>query len=249
MAANPTLVQSINAASNAAGPTTITPTFGGGSVAGNLLLLVVAVAGTTVSITTPANWTLVATQTIAGVGQIALFSFANNTGGITAVAVTVTATAGSAVASMFEFSGIPATATADFSNAFAINTGTQRITSFPPPPFASELLFISAAFNATTTLLASAPFSTGNASWSANTAGGTSASGSPNLTIANWWGLSPGPGGEQDIVRLTATVLLMAVAVRYQTNANGPLFGAGQGPEGNLGLSNSPNEFGAWSIG
>jgi len=250
MASNPTLVQSANAVSSAAGPTSITPTLGAGSTAGNLLLLAVAVAGTTVSITTPTNWTLVNSGVIAGVGRIHLFAFPNNTGGITSVAITVTATGGSAVASIFEFSNMQPAPIQDFTDVFLINGGTQRNEPFPAPVFAGELIFFSAAFNASTTLLPTAPFSTGNASWSGNTAGGTSTLGSPNLTIANWWGLSPGPGGENDIVRLSASVLLMTAVVRYQTQANSPVFGSAlSAPLGIEGLSGSPNPQGSWSVG
>jgi hypothetical protein len=244
--AAPTLVQSINAASNAAGPATITPTFGAGSTAGNLLILAVAVAGTTVAITTPAGWTLLATQNFAGVGRLHLFMLPNNAGGITSVAVTITATAGSAVASMFEYSGFGTVVTNDDIRNNGLNPGQNIVLrEGNAAVFTGELRFCAVAFNASTTLVS---FNT-SAGWSASVAGGTSTSGAPNLTIANFWQLVPGPGIEQVGVNLNASVLVMLILARFQALTGGNIFGGagpGQVVEGIIG---SPNGYGSWGVG
>jgi len=102
--AQPSLVQSAAAASSVNSPTTITPTLGSGSTQGNILLLVVAVTGTSPTVTTPANWTLIQSSVNSGI-SLYLFEIQNNLGGITSVAVTVSATNGGAVGALFEYAG------------------------------------------------------------------------------------------------------------------------------------------------
>lgn len=99
------LLQSAVTHSVAPAPASITPTLGAGSTAGNLLLIVVVVSGSSPTITTPTNWTLIQSVGDATI-RCALFAFPINSGGITSVAVTLgSTTAGGAAAGIFEFNG------------------------------------------------------------------------------------------------------------------------------------------------
>lgn len=180
------LKQSGQTSSSAVSPTSITPSLGVASTAGNLLLLTVVVTGNPVSITTPANWTLVSSSTIAGALSVALFMQANAPS-LTSQAVTITATGGGASASIFEFSGVGPTIQVEASGQ-ANATSNSYGTGLTPAtvPFANELLFYVVGF-AAATLTPSNSFE-----WSGNTAGAVSTGGTPNAQIANFWGISPG---------------------------------------------------------
>lgn len=115
-----TAVQGIDTFTTTNGPISITPTLGSASTAGNLLVMHVCASGTSPTITLPAGWTTVSNIANATLA-CAIFSFPNNTGGITGVSVTVSAPNGGAVASIIEFAGVGASA-----YQFATNVVTQN---------------------------------------------------------------------------------------------------------------------------
>jgi hypothetical protein len=91
----------VTAATSVNSPTSVTPTLGVASAKGNLLLITVFCTGSSPSITTPAGWTLISSAANA-VAASAIFAILNNSGGITAVAITISATNGGAVATIYE---------------------------------------------------------------------------------------------------------------------------------------------------
>lgn len=127
-----TIVQQNTAATSVNSPTSVTPTLGGASTAGNFLFMTVVVTGTSPSITTPASWTLV-TGASNATFAIAMFSRPNNPGGITSVAITISATNGGAVATIYEFGGIGVAPTTDLVQSLNFS-GTGLTGSQTTPP-------------------------------------------------------------------------------------------------------------------
>lgn len=174
------LVQSANAASNAAGPASIAPAYGVGTTAGNLLILCVTNTNTTGTITTPAGWTLLQANSQSGLISNLYYQL-SNAGGITTVTVTIGGTAGGAVATLLEFSGI-GTATLDqnsiagtTSNAFTSPTITTSLTG--------ELCIMHVGYAAATLT------PTASGEWSAPI-GTVSTSGAPNAQDSVFWAVS-----------------------------------------------------------
>ena len=100
MAATNTPIQSIVAATSVNSPASVTPTFAATQI-GSFLILFVVATGTSPTITTPASWTLLVSTSSTTIAY-ACFIRPNNPGGITSVAVTVSATNGGAVAGGIE---------------------------------------------------------------------------------------------------------------------------------------------------
>jgi hypothetical protein len=96
--ADVTLVQSgsNNGTTTPASPGSLTTT------AGNLLILIIGVAGTSPTIATPASWTQVQ-KVQGGSTSFAMYAFPNNTGGATNPSSTLGGTVTGWVSSMFEF--------------------------------------------------------------------------------------------------------------------------------------------------
>lgn len=174
------LVQSGNAASSAAGPASITPALGVASTAGNLLVLCVTNTNTTGTITTPAGWTLLQSNSQSGLVSN-LYYIINNAGGITSVVVTLGGTAGGAVASIFEFSGVGGVAVdqnsiaGTTSNAFSAPTITTSLTG--------ELCFMHVGYAAATLT------PTASGEWS-SAIGTVSTTGAPNAQDSCFWAQS-----------------------------------------------------------
>lgn len=123
--ATPNLVQSNTGSTSASGPTSITPAFTGGSTAGNLLIMVIVVNGTSPSITLPANWLSAKNATNSTMG-VAIFYIPGNAGGITSVTVTINAGTGGATWGMLEFSNMPNIGTSAILDAIsAVNASTS----------------------------------------------------------------------------------------------------------------------------
>jgi len=186
--AAPNLLQSITAASAAAGPASITPTFGGASTAGNFLVLIVCVTGTTPSITTPGGWTSIRNNVTNAIA-FGFFIFPNNPGGITSVAVTVGGTGGGAAAAMFEFTSMPNNISGAEVTGIFTSVGTPNpivnVSGGIVPPFINELVFCALAFAAATVN------SNANTPDLTNSVGNVvSTSGAPNAQLACFWGLS-----------------------------------------------------------
>ena len=95
------LVQSAKAHTTTNNPASITPTFSGGTTAGNLLVLA---CGNGFS-SAPAGWVEVGND----YGVLAVFYYPNNPGSITSVATTLTGITTGAFAIVAEFSGVSGT--------------------------------------------------------------------------------------------------------------------------------------------
>lgn len=120
--------------STVAAPTSITPALTVASTAGNFLLLVVSVTGTSPTITTPANWSNPVAVGSSPTTLTDVFIYPNNPGGITSVAVTVgSTTAGGAVASIYEFSGVSSTLRSSSVTNLFTNNGVGTSGSIQTP--------------------------------------------------------------------------------------------------------------------
>lgn len=134
------LVQNASGSSSSASPASVTvsPAATG---AGNLLILFVScTASSGAAIATPANWTLVASNSDGNVAA-AVFIYQNNPGGISSVVISVTATGGGGAAALLtEWSGCGISPNVEFSNFVAgnLNAWTQLFTS--PPTHINELM-------------------------------------------------------------------------------------------------------------
>lgn len=125
------IVQQNTAATSVNSPASVTPTLAAASKPGNLLIITIIVTGTSPTITTPANWTLIASAsnaTFAG----AVFAILSNAGGITSVAITISATNGGAVATIYEVAGTGVKADiASFINYTGTSWGGGVVTPLP----------------------------------------------------------------------------------------------------------------------
>lgn len=214
--AQPTLLQQNTAVTAAAGPASITPTFGGASTAGNFLVLVVCVTGTTPTITTPGGWTSIRNNVTNSIA-IGVFILPNNAGGITAVAVTLGGTAGGAAASLFEFTGFPAVSINSLEiSGIATNAGSVNpkavVSGNISTPQLNELIFAVVAFAAANVN------ATANSFDLANSIGtGVSTSGAPNAQLACFWGTTLFAVVSQVNLTLNASVAWQAEVLRFST--------------------------------
>jgi|SRR5215469_2929178 len=197
------------AASAAASPTSIAPSLTNPSKAGNSLLLVVVATGTP-TITTPAGWTAIQNNVApAGlaVGLFTLQGLQNN--GLQSVTVTITATAGGAVAVLIEFNGTP-TLTLDVSGTQSATSNSYGNIALAATSQINELLFYVCGFAAATLT----PSNSADFSGAIGTA--VSTNGTPNAQVACFFentqkGVTPTIGGslsasvvnQQDIARFS----------------------------------------------
>lgn len=201
------LLQSATAASSAASPTSITPTLAAASTAGNLLIIAVAVTGTSPTITTPTNWASLGANSQAGLAFV-LYRYENNPGGITSVVITVGGTGGGAVAAIFEFQGM--TPYKFDTNATQASAGS---TSYANKALAvttryNDLLFYATAFAAATLT----PSNTNE--WSPVIAA-ISTNGTPNAQLGCFWGLSVLNSTETMSGTFNASVVNAQTIARY----------------------------------
>lgn len=175
------LSSAAKASSSVASPTSITSTYSPATSTGTLLVLCVCATGTNPTITTPANWSVLSYQHNASIAS-AIFYYPNNPGSITAVAVTVSASGGGAVASCFEFNGMGTIAQKLLSGTANIGTGTAvpdinaNVLYQPNGNVLAVLLVARAAASFTSS------FDT-QAGWSSSQQAATSTNGTPNAQI------------------------------------------------------------------
>lgn len=168
--------QTATAASSAASPTSIAPSLPAASSAGNPLLLVVVVTGTT-AITAPAGWTTIQNNAAPSGLQVGVFFLPGtlNTG-LQSQSVTITATLGGAVAVLFEWPvptmAVDASAT---QNATSTSYGNLVIAGTAQ---LGEILFYVCGFSATTLTPSN------GADWNAATGTAVSTNGTPNAQVA-----------------------------------------------------------------
>jgi hypothetical protein len=218
--ANPTLVQQNTASSAAASPASIVPTLGVASTAGNLLVLVVCVTGTTPSVTNPAGWTVIR-NTVANSLAMAIYYLPNNAGGITAVTVTLGGTSGGATATILEYSNIPQAGLVLDAVAYNLNASSATPSTSLSGTIAGggqvsqvpELLFACAYFAAATV-----NSNSNSAELSNSVANGVSTSGAPNAQTAAFWGLGTNQPFEQFTLNLSASVVWQVEMVRFFTS-------------------------------
>jgi hypothetical protein len=207
-----TRVQRVTAQTAANSPTSITATFAS-TIAGNLLLLFVAVSGSPVAITTPTNWTAIQVSAATD-PMIALFAFTNNPGGITTVAVTVTATNGGATIMGYEFSGFGASNLAPLEYSTIISgTGTAIPNLFPDNmPSPNEVVVYGTAADAVVTF-------TNTQTPELTTDGGVSSTvATTNIALKCENGTNTSSRSPQASVSLSVSEAWKAIAARFQSN-------------------------------
>lgn len=240
--AAPAIVQQNTAASAVVSPATITPTLGVASTKGNLLIIALVLTGTATAFTLPAGgWANVAQTTPTGL-LVNVMTLPNNPGGITNVAITITATGGGAVATIFEISNsgsgavessIASGGTGTSYGPFISGAINQQLADF------AEMLMYAVGFAAATLTAANDP------SWGAATGTGVSTNGVPNAQLANFFIFTstqftqPPIGGS-----FNASVVNGAVIVRFfvaqsfgipRGASGGAIYvGAGGNPAGSL---------------
>jgi hypothetical protein len=145
-----------------------------------LLVLVVAVTGTSPSITNPANWTLTNTSNNANI-MCKVYIMPNNVGGITNVAVTIGGTGGGAVAILLELAGASNIVTQTTANGNNVGSAAFNTPAFPISQEAGQLALYAVAYAAATLTLT-------NSANLAQAATDVSTSGTPNAQLNVYWG-------------------------------------------------------------
>lgn len=203
------LVQSNVVATSTNSPTSITPTFGSSTTSGNFLVLAVITGGTSETITTPASWTLA--QSEGSNATCSLFVYPNNPGSITAVAVTITATNGGAVAVVFEFSGMP-TLPVDDGGPF---TSAANSTALPniftqAAKFGDLEIFMLGFLNAAQSVVTGSFSSEWSTAFTARATNGATY----NPSLACYWGQSPAMGQTSITGSISPSTFYQAIGLR-----------------------------------
>lgn len=213
------IVQTSANSTNANSPASITATYAA-TVAGNFLLLAVTVIsdGSPVpSITTPAGWTLIGSSSGA-IHITSLFIRANNPGGLTSTAVTISADNGGAACAFAEISGMSDSPTLEFSatGADAGSTAIPAIFSSPVPNVA-ELNFFAIGRQLASTITYS-----NSDVWSTPLQSASSTNGTSNTAIDLFICFNTGLVAPQTSGTLSGVVAFHSVAVRYRALASYP---------------------------
>ena len=216
--ANPSLLQSNGVGTSVNSPATIAASLTSPSTAGTFLLLAVACTGSSPTISTPTNWTLVIGASNASIA-VALFEFPKNPGAISSVTVTLNnATNGGAVASMFEFNPVFGVPTVEVQTAFTQNAQFAFSGAVAQVQQLEEISLFIVAFQASVT---ATNFRTGG-DYSGNTAGVSSTVATTNVTIVNEFAINASSttptqvGGNTNVgIDLSGTAQTGIILVRF----------------------------------
>ena len=250
--ANPTLVQSNVVATSTSGPATIVAALGVASTAGTTLFMSVTVTGSTPTVSTPANWTLITNNGNAPIATY-MFARANNPGGITTVTVTLNSdTSGGAVATMFEVANMPPILAVEYTqNGQSGSNQNPNLTRNAAIPDVEEFCLYSVGFVSTATLSSiNTP-----SDYSGNTSGGTSTVATTNVTLVNRLAINGGPSTPTDTLgagfnpgvgcNLSAAVACAYLLARFLSLASTPI---GVGAGGSVFVSNEGNPAGSLQV-